>query len=117
MQTFRAGLTHPLDELRDECDRFWGTLAAAPLVHGWGIQPSGSIFPAVNIWETDDAVLIEAELPGLDAEDGEISVAGNKLVLQGARPECGAGNGNGSEKTTAQTAILWHRRLPPIVSA
>ncbi|MEI8229504.1 MAG: Hsp20/alpha crystallin family protein, partial [Planctomycetota bacterium] len=102
MQTYRAGFAHPLDELRDELDRLWGNLASAPPLHGWGIQPSGSVFPAVNVRESDTAVLIEAELPGLDAADVDISVAGNELLLEGSRPECAAktagGGGNGASK-------------------
>ena len=86
MPTFRAGFALPLDELRDELDRFWTTLTAAPPLHGWGAGRSASLFPAVNMRETDDAVTVEAELPGLDTSDVEISVAGEELTLKGARP-------------------------------
>ena len=30
MQTSLPGFAHPLDELRDELDRLWGNLVAAP---------------------------------------------------------------------------------------
>ena len=107
MPTFRAGFALPLEELRDELDRLWGTLSAAPPLHGWGIRPDGGVFPAVNIRESDDAVTLEAELPGLDAADVDISVAGDELVLKGSRPECVAGAaGNGETKPS----VTWHRR-------
>lgn len=114
-----AGFAYPLDELRDELDRLWTSLTAAPPLHGWGVRPGSDVFPAVNVSESDDCVTVEAELPGLDAGDVDISVSGEELVLKGARPEshlpaepatAGAtttGNvGNGER----QKAVTWHRR-------
>jgi HSP20 family molecular chaperone IbpA len=57
MHTSLPGFAHPLDELRDEFDRFWGTLAAAPPLHGRGNPPPTASFPAVNVRETDDALM------------------------------------------------------------
>lgn len=105
MPTFRTGFALPLDELRDEIDRFWTTLTAAPPLHGWGAGRGAGLFPAVNMRETDDAVTVEAELPGLDTTDVEISVAGDELVLKGARAVAGAEPGNGRQKP-----VTWHRR-------
>lgn len=44
-------------------------------------------FPAVNVWQQEDEVFVEAELPGLKSEDVEISVVGNALSLKGRRPD------------------------------
>ncbi|KRS10248.1 Hsp20/alpha crystallin family protein [Paracoccus sp. SCSIO 75233] len=44
-----------------------------------------SVFPAVNIWQGDEAVAITAELPGVDAADIDISVKDNVLTLSGER--------------------------------
>jgi len=118
MHTYRTGFAHPLDELRDELDRLWGSLVAAPPLHGWGTRPAEAAFPAVNIRETDDAVIVEAELPGLDAANVDIAVTGDELVLKGSRaqPEGGPARpegdrsrpegGNGERKP----AVTWHRR-------
>ncbi|MEI6238873.1 MAG: Hsp20/alpha crystallin family protein [Planctomycetia bacterium] len=113
MQTYRTGFAHPLDELRDEFDRLWGNLVAAPPLHGWGSQPSTTAFPAVNVRETDDAIVVEAEVPGLDAGGVDIAVTGDELVLKGSRPEPQGptteptgGKGNGERKP----AVTWHRR-------
>lgn len=43
------------------------------------------VFPAVNIWQGDDAIAITAELPGVDAADIDISVKNNVLTLSGER--------------------------------
>ena len=55
-------------------------------------------FPAVNVWEDNDAFHLEAELPGLTQDDVNIAVTQrNVLTLSGERkPEEGEGR--------------WHRR-------
>jgi HSP20 family protein len=43
-------------------------------------------FPPINIWEEDEALEVEAELPGLKLEDLEIFVTGNnQLTIKGER--------------------------------
>jgi HSP20 family protein len=43
-------------------------------------------FPAVNVWEDGETLVVEAELPGLKLEDLEIFVTGNnQLTLKGER--------------------------------
>jgi len=118
----RPGLDFPLVELRDELDRLWTSLTAAPPLHGWGVRPVSDVFPAVNIGESDDCITIEAELPGLDAGDIDIAVNGEELVLKGARPEtqlpaatdaaAGPGNGHGTGHGNGerQASVTWHRR-------
>ncbi len=122
MPSFRAGCAHPLDELRDELDRLWTTLTAAPPLHGWGTRPSGDAFPAVNVGETDDCIVVEAELPGLDAGDVDVSVHGDELVLKGSRR--GSPQGPAQDSTASPQAdaagsgpaadavptVTWHRR-------
>lgn len=108
MTTFRAGFALPLEELRDEFDRLWTSLTTAPPLHGWGVRPEG-VFPAVNVRETADAVSVEAELPGLDAGDVEISVTGEEILLRGSRPQAeSAATGNGEAAEAAK--VVWHRR-------
>jgi HSP20 family protein len=53
----------------------------------WGNQAFGLVeFPAVNVWEENDALQLEAELPGLALEDLEIFVTGhNQFTLKGER--------------------------------
>jgi HSP20 family protein len=117
--SYRAGfppsfeISPSLQELRDEFDRLWGTVAAAPPLHGWGVRPGSGNFPAVNVRETDEALIVEAELPGLDVGDVEISVAGDELLLKGARPECAAGKqpgGSGNGESQGKECVTWHRR-------
>jgi len=44
-------------------------------------------FPAVNFYELDDKYLLVAELPGVVAQDMELTVAGGVLTLSGNRTE------------------------------
>jgi HSP20 family protein len=41
--------------------------------------------PAVDVWAKEDEVIVEAELPGVEAEDVDISVEGEVLTLRGKR--------------------------------
>jgi HSP20 family protein len=51
-----------------------------------GTRGLAAAYPAVNLWEEEDKVFVEAELPGLDPKDLEIHVTGgNQLTLKGER--------------------------------
>jgi len=111
MPTFRPGFALPFDELREELDRVWTTLTAAPPLHGWGVRPGSGVFPAVNVSESPTAVTIEAELPGLDAADVEITVHGDELVLKGSRPaEPEPTRADEAGTPAAEERVTWHRR-------
>ena len=45
----------------------------------------GTWNPSVDIFETKDQVVLEAELPGMKREDFELSVENNTLTLKGER--------------------------------
>jgi HSP20 family protein len=111
MPTFRTGFAHPLDELRDELDRLWTTLTAAPPLHGWGVRPRSGEFPAVNVAETPACITIEAEVPGLDVGDVDVSVSGDEIVLKGSRSEAekAAAAGDG-DAAAGRAGVTWHRR-------
>lgn len=44
-------------------------------------------WPAIDVAEKDDAILVRAEVPGCKAEDVEISVYGNTLTITGEKKE------------------------------
>ena len=50
---------------------------------GWR---SSSWSPAVDIYETDDAVIVKADLPGFAREDVHIEIKQHALLLGGSRP-------------------------------
>ncbi len=47
--------------------------------------PSGIWAPAVDIYETDNAIILEAELPGVNEKDIDVKVEDNILTVKGER--------------------------------
>ncbi len=71
----------PLQQLQGEMNRLFDRWFEVP-AGGSGV----TAFPAVNLWEEDDQVFIEAELPGLDQKSLEVFVTGgNQLTIKGER--------------------------------
>jgi HSP20 family protein len=78
--------------LRDEVDRLFDSFVGGSpgdVVRRF-VQPA--VFPPVNLWEEEDSVYVEAELPGVKSEDLDISVTGDELLLKGRRGSPQAGN-------------------------
>lgn len=46
---------------------------------------NATVYPPLNIMETADSLIINAELPGVKAEDLDISIEGDTLSLHGKR--------------------------------
>src|SRR5262245_53718017 len=81
-----------LHQLHNEVNRLFDRWSGGP-------QPVVASYPPVNVWEENDAVVLEAELPGLQLSDLEIFVTGgNQLTLKGERKPPQAGEG------------AWHRQ-------
>jgi len=58
--------------------------------HGWdelaaGGEPGGEFLPAVDVSETDQNILVAAEIPNLEAKDLEVALNGNTLVIRGEK--------------------------------
>jgi HSP20 family protein len=51
----------------------------------WMRDFDGSRFPSVDIKETDKTVVVEAELPGMEIKDIDISLENNSLVIKGEK--------------------------------
>jgi HSP20 family protein len=53
---------------------------ASPLSGGWR-----GVFPAVNLYETAEAYVLTAELPGVAPKDIQVSLEGSTVTLSGER--------------------------------
>jgi HSP20 family protein len=83
-------LQHFQQELNRVFDR-WGRDGARAL----GL----TAFPPVNVWEDQEGVYVEAELPGFELKELEVLVTGgNQLTIKGARKLPSLGKG------------VWHRQ-------
>lgn len=79
--TFSNSFWGQMQQLQNDMNRLFGRVDG----RGW----EGGVFPALNVWEEDEALLVEAELPGLRMEDLEIFVTGNnQLTIKGQRQPC-----------------------------
>lgn len=67
-----------LDQLRRGMDS---------VLERWGSPPlrQAGVFPPVNIYETPDAYVLTAELPGLRSDEIDVSVEANRVTLCGER--------------------------------
>lgn len=93
-------LRHPVSQLRDEMDRVLSGFFGQPVEGGW--RPAGRSQPAVNLWERSDALVAELEVPGVRAEQLEVSVVGGELMIRIERPDL------------SQEGVTFHRRERPI---
>lgn len=67
-------LRNTMDRLFDEAfTRPWGD------VDGW----RGLNAPAIDMYQTDDEVVVKAAVPGMKADDVQISVTGDMLTVKG----------------------------------
>jgi HSP20 family protein len=93
---------NPLHQFRDEVDRLLtGVLAG----RAEGFVPA--MFrsqPAINVWEQDDGLKVEMELPGVRSEQLDISVAGGELSVKVNAPD------------DSQEGVTYHRRERPVGS-
>lgn len=67
--------------LREAMDRLFDDAFTRPLgqVDGW----HGSSVPAIDMYQTDDEVVVKAALPGMKADDVQINVTGDLLTIKG----------------------------------
>jgi HSP20 family protein len=81
-----------MNRLRGEMDRLFGRSNGRQLL-------SPTEYPPLNLWEDEDSLFVEAELPGMNLEDLEIFVTGgNQLTISGERKE------------PVSNGTSWHRR-------
>ena len=79
---------------------------------------TGNWFPKVDIWEDNDRLVLEAELPGMKAEDFELSFENNTLTLKGERNfESKTDKGNYHRVERSYGSFTRSFTLPPTVTA
>jgi len=72
-----------VSRLRREMDRLWDDYFGPGRR---GLQPLQAEFaPAVDVKETAEAVVIKAEVPGMDAEEISLAVTGDVLTIKGEK--------------------------------
>ncbi len=74
--------------MRDEIDRAFDRLFHEPW-GGAGDAPTsfGALTPAIDVSETEGHFVLEAELPGLTADDIDVSVTSDAITISGSKED------------------------------
>lgn len=72
---------HDLVSLREAMDRLFEESFVRP--QGRWLAPVGVETLAVDMYETDDAIVVRAVVPGVKPEDLDVSVTGDTLTIKG----------------------------------
>ena len=73
----------PLRSFQEEMNRMFNEFfRSGGEEAGWGLRTWA---PPVDIYETDDALVLKAELPGVSKEEVSIEIHHNTLLLKGER--------------------------------
>jgi HSP20 family protein len=70
-------------EMNQFLDRFRGQSFATPAEFFDAV--TGPMFPAIDVVETEEAMVITAEVPGVKEEDLDVSIQNSTLVLKGEK--------------------------------
>lgn len=104
-----------VDRLRHEFDRW---IDAAVVQGGRALDTLGlrgadkPWYPAVDVLETPEAVLVFVDLPGVDAAAVDVSVAGNMLTIKGEKAQISAGSAEGTVHARERTSGPFERSIP-----
>ncbi|MDR2199327.1 MAG: Hsp20/alpha crystallin family protein [Deltaproteobacteria bacterium] len=85
LHTFRGldpGKLLEFNLMRDHMDKFWSSLRGG--INNFRENFSG-VFPLINVGEDEDHIVISAELPGVSAEDLDISVKNDTVTIKGEK--------------------------------
>lgn len=69
-----------LERMRTEMDRLFGQATGSLLS-----PPAAGVFPLINLSEDKEKYYVRAELPGVQAEELNISATGRNLTISGER--------------------------------
>lgn len=79
-------------------------------------EPQECVTPVVNIFETKDGYVLEAEMPGVNKSGLEITLEGNEITIMGRRsPEPKTGDLLFRERSTADYRRVFE--LDPAIDA
>ena len=87
----------PGQSLSQEVDRLFDEL----IHRRWGGQRDSHEWPQLDLCETEEAFLLEADLPGVNTQDVSVTIEGRDLVLRGQRVV---------EQTTRRENFFHHER-------
>jgi HSP20 family protein len=84
LRTIRS--QNPLDQFAREMNQVLGTFAPA-ILGAASVRPTADRWPALNAWEADEELVVEAELPGFRMQDIEVLAGDGTLTVKGRREQ------------------------------
>jgi HSP20 family protein len=88
--------------MRDEVERMMSRAMEGHWPDFAGFLGRAGGFPAMNLFESENALLAEVEVPGLKLEEIDVQVTGNELTIRGVR------------KDPSDQDSVYHRRERPV---
>ncbi|UCC82353.1 MAG: Hsp20/alpha crystallin family protein, partial [Gemmatimonadota bacterium] len=77
-----------MGQVRTELDRVFEETFGDFFPRRWlGVQWAKGWVPSLDVSESDDAIMVEAELPGVDPESVEVSITDDVLFISGEKRE------------------------------
>lgn len=77
------------DRVRRETDEFWGSF------FGRKTGENEKWLPCIDVAETKDDIIVEAEVPGIDPKDIDISLTNGRLIIRGEKKKAKEEKGTG----------------------
>ena len=103
-----AEVRSEFSRLQEEMDRVFGRRSASATT-----RFGRPVYPLLNLWEDENNLYVEAEVPGLDRDDLEIHVTGDKqLSIKGERKQHVVENGTWYHQERGQGSFNRSVALP-----
>lgn len=71
--------------MRGEIERMFDRFTSAWPLPGIALGETGAIMPSIDLKDTGDAIVIEAELPGVDEKDVSVTIQDRVLTIKGEK--------------------------------
>jgi len=84
---FDGGMSRAMTSLRSEMDRLFDRFMPGFLPEPvWGFRGT-TFLPSVDVTETENEILVRAEVPGIDPKELNVTLSGQMLTLSGEKKE------------------------------
>src|SRR5437763_13613824 len=77
-----TGSSGVMTQIRDEFDRMFDRFLRSFPAMGWMRGTEQPLAWGLDLKETDNAITVRADLPGFDADDIDLQVAGDRLTIR-----------------------------------
>ncbi len=87
IELWMAAPFRDLERMKREMDQLWGSFLSEKPMRRTEAGVSGEWFPEFDLSETKDALVVKAEVPGINSKDIHISLVDNTLTIKGEKKQ------------------------------